>query len=216
MRVAGARTPAPRAGRHHTDAPPPAAPDALPGGATPKWNDACPTPPGPTTDGCVVTGRLSRLTASGSAMTGSEQVLVDGWCQQFPSHSQGTLLFGRDGALYASAGDGASFNGVDYGQLGGTLTGTDATAANPCGDPPSPAGTKLAVPDAQGGALRSQSMRRPSGQPASLDGAVLRLDAATGDGMANNPNAGSSDINARRIIAYGFRNPFRMTQRPNT
>jgi hypothetical protein len=31
----------------------------------PKWRDACPTPPGPNTDGCVVSARLSRLTADG-------------------------------------------------------------------------------------------------------------------------------------------------------
>ena len=30
-------------------------------------------------------------------MTGTEQVLINDWCQQFPSHSIGTLLFGRDG-----------------------------------------------------------------------------------------------------------------------
>ena len=51
-------------------------------------------------------------------MTGTEQVLIENWCQQFPSHSIGTLAFGADGALYVSAGDGASFNGVDYGQFG--------------------------------------------------------------------------------------------------
>src|SRR5215470_16642401 len=28
--------------------------DAPLGGTAPPWNDACPTPPGPTTDGCVV------------------------------------------------------------------------------------------------------------------------------------------------------------------
>ena len=39
--------------------------DAPPGQNAPVWNDACPTPPGATTDGCVVTARLSRLTASG-------------------------------------------------------------------------------------------------------------------------------------------------------
>ena len=39
-------------------------------------------------------------------LAGSEQVLVNGWCQQFPSHSIGTLLFGRDGYLYISFGDG--------------------------------------------------------------------------------------------------------------
>ena len=49
-------------------------------------------------------------------MTGSEQVLVEGWCQQFPSHSIGTVDFGPDGALYASGGDGASFNYVDSGR----------------------------------------------------------------------------------------------------
>ena len=50
--------------------------DAPIGGTAPKWNDACPTPPGPTTDGCVVSARVSRLTASGNTMTGTEQVLV--------------------------------------------------------------------------------------------------------------------------------------------
>ncbi len=66
-------------------------------GRRPSWSDACPTPPGPTTDGCVVSARLSRLQASGNAMTGTEQVLINDWCQQFPSHSIGTLRFGPDG-----------------------------------------------------------------------------------------------------------------------
>jgi glucose/arabinose dehydrogenase len=56
---------------------------------------------------------------------GSERVLVEDWCQQFPSHSVGDLAFGADGALYVSGGDGASFNYVDHGQTG-----------NPCGDCP--------------------------------------------------------------------------------
>jgi PKD repeat protein len=94
--------------------------DAPIGGVAPVWNDACPTPPGPTTDGCVVSGRLARLTASGNSMTGSEQVLLNDWCQQFPSHSVGGLHFGADGALYVSGGDGASFINVDYGQYGGS------------------------------------------------------------------------------------------------
>jgi hypothetical protein len=51
-------------------------------------------------------------------MTGAEQVLIEDWCQQYPSHSIGAVEFGRDGALYASGGDGASFNFVDYGQDG--------------------------------------------------------------------------------------------------
>src|SRR4051794_14001197 len=69
------------------------------GGAPHLWGDACPTPPGATTDGCLVSARVSRLQITGNVMTGSEQVLVHDWCQQFPSHSIGTLLFGRDGYL---------------------------------------------------------------------------------------------------------------------
>ena len=30
--------------------------DAPIGGTAPTWNDGCPTPPGPTTDGCLVSG----------------------------------------------------------------------------------------------------------------------------------------------------------------
>lgn len=179
--------------------------DAAIGGTAPTWGDACPTPPGATTDGCLVSGRLSRLQANGNVMTGSEQVLIEDWCQQFPSHSIGDLVFGADGALYVSGGDGASFNYVDYGQT-----------KNPCGDPPGPAGSNLAPPTAEGGALRSQSLRRPAGEPVTLDGTVLRVDPATGLGLPDNPLAGSSNTNARRIIAYGLRNPFRMTLRPNS
>ena len=34
--------------------------------------------------------------------------------------------------------------------------------------------------------------------------------------MTGNPNLASPDVNARRIIAHGFRNPFRFTFRPTT
>ena len=186
--------------------------DAPMGGTAPVWNDACPTPPGATTDGCQVSSRVSRLQISGNIMTGSEQVLVSGWCQQFPSHSVGTLLFGRDGDLYASEGDGASFNNVDYGQYGATYAGDQA---NPCGDPPSTAGIAPTPPAAEGGALRSQSVRRTDG-PTSLDGTVIRIDPTTGAGVAGNPFFTSPDPNARRIVAYGLRNPFRITQRPGS
>jgi len=186
--------------------------DAAIGGTAPRWMDACPTPPGPTTDGCLVSARLSRLQISGNVMTGSEQVLINDWCQQYPSHSIGTLLFGRDGYLYVSGGDGASFNNVDYGQYGANYAGDQA---NPCGDPPGAVGTALSPPAAEGGALRSQSVRRTDG-PATLDGAILRIDPASGAGVPGNPFFSSPNANARRIVAYGVRNPFRLTQRPGT
>jgi PKD repeat protein/glucose/arabinose dehydrogenase len=186
--------------------------DAPPGQTAPVWNDACPSPPGPTTDGCVVTGRLSRLTASGNTMTG-EQVLLSGWCQQFPSHSIGDLRFGADGALYVSGGDGASFNNVDYGQYGGSVG--SPTPRNPCGDPPAGVGGVESPPTAEGGSLRSLSLHRVAG-PALLNGTILRVDPATGNALPDNPLAGNADPIARRIVAEGLRNPFRFTTRPGT
>ena len=121
--------------------------------SAPPWGDTCPSPPGPTTDGCVVSGRLSRFTVNGSVIGTQETVLIEDWCQQFPSHSIGNLAFGPDGALYVSAGDGASFNVVDYGQLGGTTGAPPPTPVNPCADPVQ-----------EGGALRSQDLRtEPTG-----------------------------------------------------
>jgi uncharacterized repeat protein (TIGR01451 family) len=181
--------------------------DAPIGGSPPTWGDACPNPPGATADGCVVSGRLSRLTASGNFMTGSEDVLINDWCQQYPSHSIGSLAFGADGKLYVSGGDGASFNFTDYGQDGNPL--------NPCGDPPGGVGATLTPPTAEGGALRSQD-RATTSDPTSLDGAILRLDPDTGAAAGDNPLASSPDPNARRIIADGLRNPFRFTIRPGT
>ncbi|MCG5220077.1 LamG-like jellyroll fold domain-containing protein, partial [Streptosporangium soli] len=188
--------------------------DAVPGGTAPRWGtagataDPCPSPPGPTGDGCLITGRLSVISP-----TGAETPLITDWCQQHPSHSVGDLQFGPDGMLYASAGDGASFNFADYGQ--DNQTSSDITPDNPCGDPPSPVGTALVPPAAQGGALRSQDVRT-SGDPAGLDGTVIRINPDTGAAATGNPNAGSADANLARIVAHGMRNPFRITNRPGT
>jgi glucose/arabinose dehydrogenase len=171
----------------------------------PKWGsagtsgDPCPELRG--SDACVVSGRLVRLTAegdhaAGGALTPLEQPLVEGWCQQFSSHSIGDLQFGPEGALYASGGDGASFSHVDHGQLG--------EPENPCGDPPS-----------EGGALRAQDVRTPA-DPTGLNGAVIRIDPETGEGWPGNPLAASADPNARRIVAFGLRNPFRFVVDPAT
>jgi glucose/arabinose dehydrogenase len=193
--------------------------DHNPVGTPASWGDACPTPPGPTTDGCTVTGNLSRIPVDPTTgvATGSEQPLItDDWCQQFPSHSIGHLAFGPDGNLYVTGGDGASFNNADWGQFGGGAG--SPTPANPCGDPPSPVGTALSPPAAEGGALRSQSPRRVAGHPTLLGGAVLRVDPATGNGVAGNPmyNSASPASDASRIIGYGLRNPFRFTFRPGS
>ena len=189
-----------------------AGPPRWPSAAGNPYDDRCPNPPTGTTDGCVISGRLSRLTASGGAMTGGEHVLIEDWCQQYPSHSVGALMFGPEGALYASGGEGASFTGAaDYGQLGGTLPNTP-TSINPCGDP---GGSNPSPPTAEGGALRSQDLET-SGDPQGLGGTVIRIHPDTGDAWSDNANAGVSDDNAARIIAYGLRNPYRFTIRPGS
>ena len=167
--------------------------------AFPRWGDECPSPPGAMEDGCVVTGRLSRLSG------GFEQVLIEDWCQQYSSHSLGSLAFGADGALYASAGEGANYNIADWGQ--------DGIPRNPCGDPPAVVGGAQTPPSAEGGALRAQDVLTP-GDPTGLGGTVLRVDPDTGNPRPDNP--GTGDPNARRIVAYGLRNPFRIATRPGT
>lgn len=163
---------------------------------------------------CLVSGRLVRLAedplnpnhAEEEGGLPKEEELLQGWCQQFSSHSIGDLQFGPEGALYVSGGDGAAYESIpDYGQLG--------TSPNPCGDPPTPKGTSpevspgVANPEAQGGALRAQNLKV-------LNGAILRVDPDTGDAFTGNPLSASSDENTRRTIAKGFRNPFRFVVDP--
>ena len=175
----------------------------------PRWNDTCPDPPNDTTDGCVVSGRISKLEiAPNNTLVGTEQVLLENnyWCQQYPSHSVGTIEFGPEGALYASAGDGASFTFTDWGQKG--------IPKNPCDDAPLPRTQTLTPPTAEGGALRSQDIRSLSDH-LSYDGTVIRINPDTGAAWPTNPLIGG-DPKDDRIIAYGLRNPFRMRVRPNS
>jgi glucose/arabinose dehydrogenase len=186
-------------------------------GKVPRWGapntsgDPCPKPSDADVDACPVSGRLVRLTGEGnqaepSAAAPAEDVLLEGWCQQFSSHSIGDLQFGPEGALYASGGDGASFNNADYGQFGWPQK-------NMCIDPPGTVGQALSPPTAEGGALRSEDLRTPA-DPTTLDGSVIRVDPETGAAWPGNPLVGNGDPNAERIVAYGFRNPFRFTIDP--
>ncbi|HEX6688190.1 MAG TPA: PQQ-dependent sugar dehydrogenase [Solirubrobacterales bacterium] len=186
-------------------------------GKVPRWGtpntsgDPCPKPGDADVDACPVSGRLVRLTAEGnhaqpSSAAPAEKVLLEDWCQQFSSHSIGDLQFGPEGALYASGGDGASFNNADYGQFGWPQK-------NMCADPPVGIGESMPEHTAEGGALRSQDLRTPV-DPTTLDGTVVRVDPETGAAWPGNPMSASSDPNSRRIVAYGFRNPFRFTIDP--
>lgn len=174
----------------------------------PKWgvpdqdSDDCPQGGnGPDGNGCVAAARISRLTAAAGAEgwrmpEEGERVLTDGYCLQFPSHASGAVHMGSDGYLYATVGDGASFDFADYGQI-------DNPPAGNCGDP-----------DGEGGSLRSQDVRT-TGDPTKLNGAIIRIDPDTGAAAPGNPIT-TGDANARRIAAFGLRNPFRFTFRPGT
>jgi glucose/arabinose dehydrogenase len=190
----------------------------------PKWGepdhtgDECPKPVDADVDACPVSGRLVRLTAEGDHAKEEggaplEEVLLEDWCQQFSSHSIGDLQFDASGALYASGGDGASFNNADYGQFGWP-------EKNQCGDPPAGIGGAMEPPTAEGGALRSQDARTPEGplgeDPTDLNGSIVRIDPDTGAARPGNPDYGSTDPNLARIVAYGFRNPFRFVIDPET
>ena len=172
--------------------------DARIGEEPPVWNDVC---PGLADAGCPASARLVRVRIDELGVAGPiEPVIEDEWCQQYLSHSIGTVLFGPDGMLYAGAGDAAHFGRADWGQL----PDSGPAPPNPCGDPP-----------LEGGSIRSQDLRT-AGDPVGLDGAIVRVDPVTGLGAPGNPFAASADPNARRIIAYGLRNPFRFAFRPGT
>ena len=166
----------------------------------PRWpENNCPDPTG-NNAGCVISGRVSRLTVHGG-VADNELVLVEDWYQQYPSHSIGTIQFGPDGYLYAGGGDGASFNFHDLGQSGNPDWPDERSPPN------------------EGGSLRSQGLEDEAAYTDQvwLDGSVSRIDPATGAGAPGNPLAGGTNTpNAQRIIAYGFRNPFRFTFHPNS
>jgi glucose/arabinose dehydrogenase len=225
--------------------------NAPPGRRGPVWpfdpitdSNTCPTPPGPATpnnlddpvwftgDGCVASGRLTRITIdlrTHRMVPGSEVVLIRDWCDQSLAHSIGDLQFAPDGSLYVSGGAGGIWGEPDYGQAGGS-PGDPDTPTNPCGDPtadsgpgpghpglpqPSPASSPRGISGAEGGMLRSQSFRRPLDQPATLDGTIARVDPATGLPLADNPNESAPDLDRRRIVAYGLRQPFRFVLGPS-
>ena len=151
-----------------------------PGGCTPD----------PNTGEFPTNGQLSLLTTTAGETKILSPATVNPpqtWCFYWPSHSIGGLAFGNNGEIYVSAGDGASFDQVDYGQLD--------TA---CGDPGS------------GSAFRSQGSLPDGIHPPPYtsspyrDGVILRIAAP----ITPNPSV--------TVVAYGFRNPFRFARMPGT
>jgi len=121
------------------------------------------------------------------------ETAADGIPVGFSSHTVGDLVFGADGSLFVSTGDGAHWNFTDYGQDEGYY---DPLFAQMFGD------------EQDIGSFRAQSLD-------SLAGKILRLDPATGEGLSTNPFfTGDPAEPASKVWALGFRNPFRFTIRP--
>ena len=137
---------------------------------------------------------------------------MQGWCQQFPSHSIGDVALRRRRRALRRRGDGASFNNVDYGQYGNTYAGDQATRAAT-----RPARRHRVDAADRRGRRAAQPGRRRTDGPGALDGTIIRVDPTTGAGAAGQPvRSAAPTPNARRILAYGLRNPFRFTFRPGT
>ncbi len=178
--------------------------ESVAAGTIPRYHDGCPDE---WQAGCVVAGRLVRLTVAGDQLETeqSETILVENWLQQYMSHSIGSLAFGPDGLLYASAGDGASFDKVDYGNIGG----------NALGEPPDRSSTGQKPPGAMGGALRSQIVTPPPAPmpfAASFAGKVIRIDPHPPSHLADHHDTPGPPP----VVAAGLRNPFRMAFRPGS
>jgi glucose/arabinose dehydrogenase len=154
-------------------------------------------------------GRITRYTAHATNAFqtinyGSRFVLVgesrsNGVPSTHLSHGMGSLVFGQDGTLLASCGDGASYSTTD---AGGAGAGTYYVQCLNEG---------IIKAKENIGALRAQL-------PDSLSGKVLRIDPATGNGVSSNPFFDPANPRAprSRVWALGLRNPFRMTIRPGS
>ena len=115
------------------------------------------------------------------------------------SHGVGQLVFGSDGTLLASCGEAANFFEVDNGGNPALSYAPQALADG------------ILQPKENVGAFRAQLVD-------SLSGKILRLDPATGDGVAGNPffDAAHPRAPRSRVWALGLRNPYRFTVQPET
>ncbi len=171
---------------------------SVPAYGTPTSNyDPCPNS---TTTGCPALSRVARINVA----TGAETVLFEGHCQQFPFHTIGDLLFDGSGQLVVTFGDGSTGSFVEYGQRD-----------NLCGDPGGPVGADLTSPTTEGGQARSQDILTRS-DPTGVHGSVLRVNRSSFAASAGNPLLADPEANVARMVATGFRNPFRATIDPTT
>ncbi len=168
-----------------------------------------------TEDGVAVMGRLTRYTLNTVdfqfAIPGSRKILLgenpgDGLPIPTWSHGVGAVIFGEDGSLLLSTGDGNTWVG-----------GNDGLGYNGTGPVPAFGMDSVALmegllrPEEMLGAFRAQYLN-------GLNGKILRLHPETGEGLPNNPFFDNNNPNApqSKVYALGLRNPYRMTLKQGT
>lgn len=141
--------------------------------------------------GSPVVDYNSRLVLVGETLSTGIPILVD-------NHGVGSLVFGSDGTLLATAGDGAFITDP-----------VDDETQNSWFQETVSAG--ILTTDQLVGPYRSQRLDI-------LNGKLMRLDPATGNGISSNPFYDSNNPRSpqSRIWTYGLRNPFRFSVKPNT
>lgn len=153
-------------------------------------------------------GRITRYTANASDNFNSidyntrnvlfGETASTGMPSLHQSHGTGSLVFGTDGTLLATLGDGASYSSRDEGSASETYyqNGLD---------------DNIIRADENVGAYRCQKNN-------SFNGKIIRIDPETGDGIPSNPlyNSNNPRSAASRTWAKGVRNPYKICLRPET
>jgi glucose/arabinose dehydrogenase len=123
------------------------------------------------------------------------------------THNSGSLIFGTDGTLIASCGESSATN-ADEGSAEFTYYQQALIDGILKSDDPN---TSFVNENENVGSWRAQMID-------CLSGKIIRIDPATGDGISSNPyyDSGNPRAAKSRVWAMGFRNPFRITLKPNT
>jgi glucose/arabinose dehydrogenase len=161
-------------------------------------------------------GRITRYTINtsnfSSLVPNSRLILLgttptDGFPFVHDSHNVGSLVFGTDGTLLASCGESTATNS-DSGSAETTFFEQALTDGILKQDDPT---TTTINENENVGSWRAQMVN-------CLSGKIIRIDPLTGDGIPSNPFYDPLQPRAAksRVWAMGFRNPFRMTLKPNT
>jgi glucose/arabinose dehydrogenase len=161
-------------------------------------------------------GRITRYTVDvsnfSSLVPNSRLVLLgtsptDGIPFVFDTHNVGSLVFGTDGTLLASCGESSTVNS-DSGSGEFSFYQQALNDGILKSDDPN---TPTINENENVGSWRAQMVN-------CLSGKIIRIDPITGDGIPSNPFYDASQPRAAksRVWAMGFRNPFRMTIKPNT